>query len=152
VFLLEASRGPFYRPKGPRSRWKSFWKAIFAFYRVAHRTVRAPPDRSCSLSGARSPSKSGSADRWSNGPLGSPGSVRCTLDSPVRQLTVGSGHASLADCAVDRWRGRPLARRTVWCTNGSATTCEISKRVELELFDLSKTLLLQNLVSCGENL
>jgi hypothetical protein len=36
--------------------------------------------------------------------------------------------------------------------NGSATTCEISKRVELELFDLSKTLLLQNLVSCGENL
>jgi hypothetical protein len=27
--------------------------------------------------------------------------------------------------------------------NGSATTCEISKRVELELFDLSKTLLLQ---------
>jgi hypothetical protein len=28
--------------------------------------------------------------------------------------------------------------------NGSATTCEISKRVELELFDLSKTLLLQN--------
>jgi hypothetical protein len=36
--------------------------------------------------------------------------------------------------------------------NGSATTCEILKRVELELFDLSKTLLLQNLVSCGENL
>jgi hypothetical protein len=36
--------------------------------------------------------------------------------------------------------------------NGSATTCAISKRVELELFDLFKTLLLQNLVSCGENL
>jgi hypothetical protein len=36
--------------------------------------------------------------------------------------------------------------------NGSATTCENSKRVELEPFDLSKTLLLQNLVSCGENL
>jgi hypothetical protein len=30
--------------------------------------------------------------------------------------------------------------------NGSTTTCEISKRVELELFDLSKTLLLQQLV------
>jgi hypothetical protein len=25
---------------------------------------------------------------------------------PVRQLTVGSGHASPADCAADRWRGR----------------------------------------------
>jgi hypothetical protein len=36
--------------------------------------------------------------------------------------------------------------------NGLATTCEISKRVELELFDLSKTLSLPNLVSCGENL
>src|SRR5688500_8394208 len=54
----------------------------------------APPDRSCSLSGARSPSISGSADSWSNGPLGSPDTVRCTLDSPVRQLTVGPGHAS----------------------------------------------------------
>jgi hypothetical protein len=66
----------------------------------------APPDRSCSLSGARSPSISGSADRSSNGPLGSPDTVRCTPDSPVRQLTVGSGHASPADCAADRWRGR----------------------------------------------
>jgi hypothetical protein len=36
--------------------------------------------------------------------------------------------------------------------NGSATTCEILKRVELQLFDSSKTLLLHNLVSCGENL
>jgi hypothetical protein len=36
--------------------------------------------------------------------------------------------------------------------NGAATTCEILKRVELELFDLFKTLLLQNLVSFGENL
>ena len=36
--------------------------------------------------------------------------------------------------------------------NGSATTCEISKRVELELFDLSKYSYLQNLVSCVENL
>jgi hypothetical protein len=46
----------------------------------------APPDRSCSLSGVRSPSKTGSADRWSNGHLGSPDTVRCTPDSPVRQL------------------------------------------------------------------
>jgi hypothetical protein len=66
----------------------------------------APPVRSCSLSGARSPSISSSADHWSNGPLGSPDTVRCTPDSPVRQLTIGPGHASPADCAVDRWRGR----------------------------------------------
>jgi hypothetical protein len=63
----------------------------------------APPDRSCSLSGARSASISGSIDRWRNGPLGSSDTVRCTPDSPVRQLTVESGHASPADCAVDRW-------------------------------------------------
>jgi hypothetical protein len=110
---LEAPRGPFYRPNGPRSRWNSFWKAILAFCRVAHRTVRcttgqsgAPPDRSCSLSGARSPSILGSADRWSNSPLGSP-------DSLMRQLTVGSGHASPADCAADHWRGR------LWLTGQS---------------------------------
>jgi hypothetical protein len=30
--------------------------------------------------------------------------------------------------------------------NGSATTCEISKRVELELFDLTKILLLSLIV------
>ena len=35
---MEAPRSPFYRPKGPRSRWNSFRKAIFAFCRVAHRT------------------------------------------------------------------------------------------------------------------
>jgi hypothetical protein len=80
----------------------------------------APTDTSCSMSGARSPSKSGSADRWSNGRLGSPDNVRCTPDSPVHQLSVGSGHASLADRAVDRWRSRPLAHRTVGCTTGQS--------------------------------
>jgi hypothetical protein len=29
------------------------------------------------------------------------------------------GHASRADCAADRWLGRPLAHRTVWCTSDS---------------------------------
>jgi hypothetical protein len=76
----------------------------------------APPDRSCSLSGARSPSKSGSADRWSNDRLGSPDIVRYAPDSPVCQLTVGSGHASPADCAADRWGSRSLAHQTVQCT------------------------------------
>jgi hypothetical protein len=38
--LLEAPRGPFYRHKGPRSRWKQSRKANLAFCQVAHRTVR----------------------------------------------------------------------------------------------------------------
>jgi hypothetical protein len=38
--LLHEPRGPFYSPKAARSRWRSTWKAIFAFYRVAHRIVR----------------------------------------------------------------------------------------------------------------
>jgi hypothetical protein len=105
VSLLEAPRGPFYRHKGPRSRWNSFWKAILAFCRVAHRTVRCTTGHEHCLSGARSPSFSGEADRCALGPLGAPDTVRCTSDSPVCQLTVGSGHASPADCATDRWRG-----------------------------------------------
>jgi hypothetical protein len=80
----------------------------------------APPDRSCSLSGARSPSKSGPADRWSNDRLGSPDTIWCAPDSPVCQLTVGSGHASPADCAADRWGSRLLAHRTVRCTIGQS--------------------------------
>jgi hypothetical protein len=38
--LLHASRGPFYSPKAARSRWEHFKKAILAFCRLAHRTVR----------------------------------------------------------------------------------------------------------------
>jgi hypothetical protein len=38
--------------------------------------------------------------------------VRCA------QLTIAAGHASLADCAADHWRWRPLAHRTVRCTTG----------------------------------
>jgi hypothetical protein len=39
-WLLHAPRGPFYSPKAARSRWRSTRKAILAFCRVAHRTVR----------------------------------------------------------------------------------------------------------------
>jgi hypothetical protein len=73
----------------------------------------APPDSHCSKSSARSPSKSGASDRCSFGPVGAPDTVRCTPDSPMHQLTVGAVHVSPADCAVDRWRWRPLAHRTV---------------------------------------
>jgi hypothetical protein len=46
--LLHAPRGPFYSPKAARSRWRHSWKANLAFCRVAHQTVRVPPDNYCS--------------------------------------------------------------------------------------------------------
>jgi hypothetical protein len=109
---------PFIHPRGLGSVGIHFGRQYLLS--VGWRTGQsgAPPDRSCSLSGARSPSKTSSADRWSNDRLGSPDTVRCTPDSPVRQLTVGLSHASPNDCAADRWRSRPLTRRTVRCTTG----------------------------------
>jgi hypothetical protein len=106
VSLLEAPRGPFYRPKGPRSRWNSFWKAILAFCWVAHRTVWCTTGHEQCLSGARSPSFSGEADCCAFGLFGAPDTVRCTPESPMRPLTVGSGHTSSADYAADRWPER----------------------------------------------
>jgi hypothetical protein len=76
----------------------------------------APPDSYCSLSGARLPSKSGTDDRCSSGPGGTPDTVWCTPDSPVHHTDRWSCHASPADSAADRWRWRPLAHRTVRCT------------------------------------
>jgi hypothetical protein len=80
----------------------------------------APPDRSCRRSGARSPSKNGISDRCSSGLIGAPDTVRCPPDSPVHQLTVGAVHVLREDCAVDRWRRRPLAHRTVRCATGQS--------------------------------
>jgi hypothetical protein len=62
----------------------------------------APPDRSCRWSGARLPSKSGTDDRCSSGPVGAPDTVRCTQNSPVPPADRWSCHALPADCAVDR--------------------------------------------------
>jgi hypothetical protein len=50
------------------------------------------------MSGARSPSYSGADDRCRFVAVGAP-------DSPVPLLTVGAGHASLADYAADRYAG-----------------------------------------------
>jgi hypothetical protein len=63
----------------------------------------APPDSYCSLSGARLPSKSGTDDRCSSGPVGAPDTVRCTSDSPMPPVDRWSCHASREDCAADRW-------------------------------------------------
>jgi hypothetical protein len=62
----------------------------------------------------------GEADRWRFGAVGASGTVRCTPDSLVPLLTVGSCHASRTDYAADRWPGRLLAHRTVRCTTGQS--------------------------------
>jgi hypothetical protein len=75
----------------------------------AHRTV----------SGARSPSLNGEADRCRSGRRWRTGHVRCTPDSPVPPSDRWLGHVSCAESAADRWLGRPLAHRTVRCTPDS---------------------------------
>jgi hypothetical protein len=37
--MVEAPRGLFYSPKGPRIRCSSIWKVLIAFYLQVHRTV-----------------------------------------------------------------------------------------------------------------
>jgi len=71
------------------------------------------------LSGARFPSKNGAVDRWQPESRWRTGHVRCTPDSPVPPSSRWLGHMSRADCAADRWPGRPLAHRTVRCTPDS---------------------------------
>ena len=114
-FLLEAPRGPFYRHKGPRSRWNPIWKAILSFCRVAHRTVR------CTTGHCPVPI---SFHKWRSRPLLSWSRWR-TGHCPVHTGQSGApcdrwlGHASRPDCAADRWPSRPLAHRTVRCTPDS---------------------------------
>jgi hypothetical protein len=71
------------------------------------------------LSGARFPSLNSEADRWQTWSRWRTGHVRCTPDSPVPSSSRWLGHVSRADCAADRWPGRPLAHRTVRCTPDS---------------------------------
>jgi hypothetical protein len=100
--LLHAPRGPFYSPKAARSRWKQSGKAILAFCRVAHRTVRCTTGQALFMVRCRSPSKNSTVDRCKNGAVGAADTVRCplsTIGAPTRhpriaQPTVG---------AVDRW-------------------------------------------------
>jgi hypothetical protein len=107
--LLHAPRGPFYSPKAARSRWVHSRKAILAFCRLAHRTVR------CGFLFFF-----GEADRWRFGAVGAPDTVRCPL------LTVGSATclARIARPTVgpaDRWlTGQSGAHRTVRCTPDSS--------------------------------
>jgi hypothetical protein len=112
--MLHAPRGPFYSPKAARSRWRSTWKANLAFCRVVHRTVRCTTGHEQYLSGARFPSISGAADRWSSGPVGAPDTIRCD------QLTVGLAtcHPLIAQMTVGRGR--------LWLTGQSGAPSDIS--------------------------
>jgi hypothetical protein len=118
--LLHAPRGPFYSPKAARSRWRPTRKAILAFCRVAHQTVRCTTGQPLFMSGAWSPSYSGADDRCRFVAVGAPDTVRCTSDSPVPPADHWRGpHVARGLCGRPlRWR--PLAHRTVWCTTGQS--------------------------------
>jgi hypothetical protein len=103
--LLHAPRGPFYSPKAARSRWRHSGKAILAFCRVAHRTVRCTTGQALFMVRCRSPSLNGTGDRYRIVAVGTPDIVRCTPDGLVPPADVGAGHASPADLAADRCSG-----------------------------------------------
>jgi hypothetical protein len=101
--LLHAPRGPFYSPKAARSRWEQSGKAILAFCRVVHRTVQCTTGHCPVLIPFLF---------WRSRPLTIWSRWR-TIHCPVPPSDRWLGHTSRADCAADRWFGRPLAHRTV---------------------------------------
>jgi hypothetical protein len=101
--LLHAPRGPFYSPKAARSRWEHSRKAILAFCRLAHRTVRCTTGH-CLV---RIPFL-----LWRSRPLKIQ-SRWCTGHCPVPPSDRWLCHMSRADYAADRWPGWPLAHRTI---------------------------------------
>jgi hypothetical protein len=96
--LLYALRGPFYSPKAARSRWEQSRKAILAFCRLVHQTVRCTTGH-CPVQISFLFWRSPPLTIWSRWRV--PPSDRWP------------GHASRADCTADRWLDRPLAHRTV---------------------------------------
>jgi hypothetical protein len=126
--LLEAPRGPFYRHKGPRSRWKQSRKANLAFSRVAHRTVRCTPGTvRCPISFLI----------WRSRPL----AVLEPLAHRTCPVHTGQSgalfdrwlvHVSRAGCAADRCPSRPLAHRTVRCTPDSPVNYSRSRQTSPE--------------------
>jgi hypothetical protein len=102
--LLHAPRGPFYSPKAARSRWEQFRKAILAFCRLVHRTVRCTtehcPVQISFLFWRSRPLKN--LSRWRTG--------HCSVHTGQS----GAPFRPLARPRVTRGlRGRPLAHRTV---------------------------------------
>jgi hypothetical protein len=101
-------------------------KAILAFCRLAHQTVRCTPNTvRCGFL-----SFCGEADRWRLGAIGAPDTVRCTPDSLVPSPDRWLDHVSRTDRAADRWPGRPLAHRTVQCTPDSPVNYSRTRPIE----------------------
>jgi hypothetical protein len=97
--------GPFYSPKAARSHWRQSWKANLAFCRVVHRTVQCTTGQLLFMSGARFFSIWRTADHWSSGSVGAPGTVRCTPNSPMCPTDRWRDHVSREDYAADRCAG-----------------------------------------------
>jgi hypothetical protein len=118
--LLHAPRGPFYSPKAARSRWRQSGKAILAFCREAHRTVRCTTGQVLFIVRCRSPSKNSTVDRCRIVAVGAPDTVRCTSDSSVPPTDHWSGPRVARGFGSRPLRWRPLARRTVRCSTGQS--------------------------------
>jgi hypothetical protein len=129
--LLHAPRGLFYSPKVARSRWRPTWKAIPAFCRVVHRTVRCTTGQPLFMSGAQSPSISGASDCCSSELVGAPDSPVCPTDRccgprvarglrsrPLAASAFGSPDSPLNFSRTSRSfsREQPVHRRPAWRT------------------------------------
>jgi hypothetical protein len=102
--LLHAPRGPFYSPKAARSCWEQSRKAILAFCRLVHRTVRCTTGH-CPVQISFLFWRSRSLTIWSRWRTG-----HC----PVHTGQSGAPFRPLARPRVTRGLcGRPLARPTV---------------------------------------
>jgi hypothetical protein len=117
--LLHVPRGLFYSPKAARSRWRPTWKAIPAFCRVVHRTVRCTIGQPLFMSGARSPSISGASDRCSSGAGWR--TRHCPVHTgqsgvPNRPLLRSTRRPRIAQPTVGRWRS--------WLTGQSGAPSE----------------------------
>jgi hypothetical protein len=81
--VLYAPRGPFYSPKGPRSRWIFNWQALLALCPWVHRAVRCTPD-SERCNGRESPD-------WLLSTFRGHQTVRWVASNrPVHHFTIGS--------------------------------------------------------------
>jgi hypothetical protein len=135
--LLHAPRGPFYSPKAARSRWKQSRKAILAFCRLAHRTVRCTtghcPVQISFLFWRSRPLAPGS--NWRTGqsgalsrPLARPCVSRRSRSRPLARLTVGSPDSPVnysrtplnSSLELQVHLSQPGAPDTVRCTTGQS--------------------------------
>jgi hypothetical protein len=103
-FFLHAPRGPFYSPKAARSRWEHSRKAILAFCRLAHRTVRCTTGH-CSVRISFLIWRSRPLALWSRWHTG-----HCPVHTGQSGDPSDRWHLP---CVAHGFCGRPLARLTV---------------------------------------